>query len=510
MLGFAAYRPKAANEWSRGVLDQDNSTSGKESTMLSALQRQSEMLPTYARHSPIQSSSRSPKSPRCHRFLAGFTIAIFVAESVTGCITPDGPTLDSILKSLSGQVIATLDSAAADAKAIVTSTGSDINRLIDGARVSYEDSMDKTLDRVDASASARIEQIKTLVNDFVNHAADRASDLQSQAQSIILTLPFANGQPQVRSWSPHFITTTSAVAVIVDGIFTESQQSGSEVSLEINGKTLRSSSGANTTQKQIFTVAAQDFGTPAPTSVTPVTATLIVPYFSPILHIDKTARYTLLFGALPSSPGSFRVRSVTHNTVREEQNKTSQIIHQAGGDNVDVTQTYCTDTLPNEPNEPLWRIAAFPSVAFPELFHLDGSAGNESNPGDPRKENVAWSKKYTNVGAADKQCAEVWTRSYSNSIIPPGHHSGDITFHLQWTIERTVDKPFWTESNPDILAWGDRRALKLMPGEWEILYQPFQGPAQEITGDYKSDWLTVSIVNQDVTIQTLAPDQVRF
>ena len=91
-----------------------------------------------------------------------------------------------------------------------------------------------------------------------------------------------------------------------------------------------------------------------------------------------------------------------------------------------------------------------------------------------------------------KQCVEVWTKSYNQAWVG-GWHSGDIDFHLEWTLTRSVDVATTVEDPAVALQWGQRREIPVQPKEWLLTYQPFQGPLQQISGPFHSDWLTVEV-----------------
>jgi len=285
-------------------------------------------------------------------------LLILGGAGVAGCGPPDpiGSLLvGKMLDGLADQVQETVNSAGVEASGLITQTGSQVQQVIDQARVAFESSLGVAVDKVDQATHERLQEIDVMVKDFAADAFLKATAIQSQAQQLVLTLPIANGQPQVRAWTPHFVTGRETVSVVVDGIFTQAQQSGSEPRLQIGGTTVAPNSGANTTQQLIFIVPATVFPAARPDAVTPVSAALTVPFRSPILRQDKTAAYRLLLGLLPPSPGQIRVTRMVHERRLEQQPLTSKMYHQQGNEDGtspndgNVLGTYCTDALPLEP-----------------------------------------------------------------------------------------------------------------------------------------------------------------
>ena len=179
-----------------------------------------------------------------------------------------------------------------------------------------EASLGVTVDKLDKATSERLQQLQSIVDDFQRDAAATAKDVQGRAQTMVNTLPLANGQPQVASWSSAFRDSKDPlVTITMTGNFTQAQQKGMSPKLELGGRTFapETTGGANTTQQLSFVIPGPSFGSPVAGAVNPVTATLTVPYHSAIFKIDKTARFSLLFGILPDSPGTLSLRHVVHH-----------------------------------------------------------------------------------------------------------------------------------------------------------------------------------------------------
>jgi hypothetical protein len=436
------------------------------------------------------------------RLLAACAAAALVPAMLAGCPGPAAAALGTVLDQLEGQVEQAAGSVAAEASGVVTQTAAQLDELIDKARISFESALGTAVDKIDQTTHDRLDQIQAMVDEFTSNAAEKAAGLLMQAQTLALTLPLANGQPKVTTWTPHFVTGRKTVLVSIAGIFTEAQLAGRTPQLTVGNSAAVLQPAADPTLQLVFAVPGTAFGAPAPDAVLPVTATLTVPYRSPVLHRDQTGTFKLLFGLLPPTAGTVRLTHIVHTTTVDRLPERSPNYHQQGKedgtqpDNGDVLNTYCTDPI----TKLGWTIVPFQNGET--LFHLDASAGDESNPNDPRKENKAWSKKLLNAGDTSKQCVQVWTRSYSN------RHSGDISFHLEWTLQADRDVRTWVTDTPLTLQWGEQRVLPVVPGEWKITYQPFEGAPIEADSSVHSQWVTVTPAPKSVTVAVA--DGVRF
>ena len=429
--------------------------------------------------------------------------------AITSCTTDIGTvTVASILDGALKKVNDAIDHTAAEFQASAASTGSQIIALIDDAQVSYEDSLNKSINKIDRSVSATLDQIQSLADSFVANVTESIDEVLTHVQSIVLTLPLHDGSPQVRSWTPRYIANEAHVVVNVQGIYTQSQLRGSETFITVgNGQTKHYAEGA-ATQEQTFLLEAADFSSQGNDHINYTTLNLVVPYHSAIFKTDKTATFRLLVGRLAQSPGTIVVQRLTHQTVEQDRPpETSPSIHQGGVDH-DVDQTYCTGDAPVDPQPgPRWRLKLFPNAAGPELFHLDSSAADESNPHDPRKEGVAWTKTYIDPTSSSRQCIEVTTKGYNTF-----QHSGDIHFHLAWVWEREVDQTSWTSLNPQVLSWTMQLPVlrDVAAQEWSVTFNDFQGdPPQVITKNYQSKWLNVTFEAGTVTIATPDPELLK-
>lgn len=407
-----------------------------------------------------------------------------------------GITIAVLLKQLSDEVQQTIDHASSSAAGLVTETGADVQNAIDTAAASLDDVLQQSIDQLDSAAAQRLQQLQSMVQLFTTDAYAQAENIQQTATSLVLTFPFANGQPQVRKWSPHFVNESDPVVIVIDGIFTQAANKGGEPTLTVSDHSYHIDDpvtpGGNTTQQLIFTLPAGALGASV-TGVRPTAARLTVPYHSKILKTDQTATYTLRFGVLPAHAGSVVLRHVLHSKRHEEQPMRTDKVQQGCG-NQDIDLNYYTTDFDHTAG---WRIK-------PGSYRW--VVDDYAKWSGPDREGDLWSHRRTNADNLIKMGERVTTVG-SNTF----RHSGCLWFHLEWVIQRDVNDAVWVDEPPITVDWGRQIVLQeLKAKEWKIFWQPFQGPSQEIDGPYRSDWLTVTIGPDSATLKSLEAGQVKF
>ncbi|MGY1631904.1 hypothetical protein ACI784_09395 [Geodermatophilus sp. SYSU D01186] len=344
--------------------------------------------------------------------------------------------------------------------------------------------MDKAIKSSDEALADRITQIENMVDRFAREGAVAAEELVKQAQAIALTLPFSRGDPQVTTWQPRFFVPSQDITFTVTGIFTQAQREGMAPTLTIGDRQISvgpGMPGTSLTQELQFIVPSNILPAPTGAAATPITASLTVPYRSPVLQRHKTATFSVLLGVMPPSAGTVEIRRVRHDVSTEQLRKSTGVIAQGGRDDSEALE-YCT-----EPASPPWRFVVPSNVD--DIFKLDDLTRYS-------RENVNWSKRWVNVGATDRACVMVWTCGRDEC-----GHSGDINFHVEWTIARDVDHPTWVTESPVNLAWGEMRTFDVVNGEWRLVYDPFDGPPQELVSAVELPYISLREEQGVVSLQ---------
>ncbi len=346
-----------------------------------------------------------------------------------------------------------------------------------------------------------------MVEVFKSDTASAAQVASAKATVLVSQLPFANGEPKVDGWTPRYVTGTAPVTLKVTGYFPNSRE-GTEPRLEIAGSEFvigqgesKAANTGNTTTELTFVLPPNVFPPPQAGMVEPVTADLTVPYRSKVLRRDATARYSLLIGTLPSSPG----KVTFYNTVKTSETETAPIVmdvpSQSGNENSPRTTIQCV-TLSAEEVAEGWRLTA--RKEGDEPFHKVLSSREA--------EGSAWWIAHE-MDTPNKRCVRVFTREWSNGFLGiAGYHSGEVKIQLRAEKHRVVWKSSMTKVREEVLAWNKSSLFPIQAGNpWQLVYEPPSGPAREIASvDLRGPFMEVKITGDNAVVTTLEPGGIRF
>jgi hypothetical protein len=433
-------------------------------------------------------------SGRRRGLVGALAALLMVVQCATACTTPvelafGGLTIGALLNQLTGEVQQTLDQASADVSGVLNQAAGQVQDTIDRARIGYEDALDHTIVKGENAVYDQMNNLSVAVQDLEQRTFDSIDAAQKQVQQLVLTLPFANGQPQVRDWDPKFVANSHDLLVHITGIFSQADKPGETPTLTFGAHVLQpAENGGLGTQDLIFDVPATDLPQPVVGNIVPVTGKLIVPYHSPLLHSDQTGTFYILLGILPQAAGTLIFQHLVHHVQSVPESKTSPIIQQGGGSQ-DITKRYCTDKP--DPGSQF----VMPARVL-DVFVLDSDAHGPST----------WHVQYDPAfSSSDTICLNVFTQGYGLF-----QHSGDITFHLAWTITNQVDTPQWVNDPPTNPAWNTSAVFDIVTAEWRINWTPFDGSATEIATGAHARWLTVSPSATELTVTTDDPKTIKF
>jgi flagellar hook-basal body complex protein FliE len=420
--------------------------------------------------------------------------AVALMVVLAGCPGPaelafGGLTLGALLNQFTGEVQQTLDQAGADISGVLNQAAGQVQDTIDQARVAYEDALNQTIVKGENAVYDQMNNLSVAVQNLEQRTFDSIEQAQKQAQTLFLTLPFANGQPQVRDWNPKFVTDSHDLLVDISGIFTQADKPGETPTLTFGANVLKpTNNGGIATQDLIFDVPVADLPQPVIGNILPASGKLIVPYHSPLLHSDETGTFYILFGILPQAAGTLIFQHIVHNEQPVSEPQTSPIIHQGGADH-NITNRYCTA----RPQDDFKLVQPAREL---DDFVLDSDAHGHST----------WNVEYDpTYSSSDTICFDVFTQGYSLF-----QHSGDITFQLAWTITHQVDTPQWVNDPPITPMWNTSTVFGIVTGEWRINWTPFDGSTTEIAMPQHARWLTVSPSATQLTVTTDDPNTIKF
>jgi hypothetical protein len=413
------------------------------------------------------------------------TVAVLLLNACGG---PESSlTLGAVLGGLLDQVQSTIRNAGQVGNGVVIVAGSQVYTAIEAAQTAYDAELNKTVDRLDASVTREIDQLRVSVSQLQSGVDASIRNAARQAQQVVLSVPFANRNPQVTDFSPHFVATgvTEPVALRIDGVFAFSQQSGFLPQLHVGPDSF--SPVGNTTQELTFQVPTRVFSGALGSTIKLLTASLTVPYESGLLKSKRTANYSLLLGMLPSTPGTLTMMTKRHLVATDSHHFRSRTYKQYST-NDDLTINYSSDPLPAGVRIDPTTVQLI--TTGPENGHAQGALNDE------------WS---FNLLVNDGH-----TVTYTVNTV---HHragtSGKVDFHLEYDTFEARDTTV-NVIQPLQIHWGDQITRPATPGDWQIAYDAFDGMHADITNAYTSRYLSVFLVGDSVVMRALPAADVRF
>ena len=216
-----------------------------------------------------------------------------------------GGLLDGLFNRVDLSIKDAINSAESAGIDIVIEAGRELELAIESAKNAYEDSLNLTIDKVEAAVKETFDQLNTLVTKFETQAIDAMNDLEARAQQIVNTLPGADRQPQLINIQPRYIVLSGSVEEVwvkFYGNFVDAATVGYEPSLAFN--TSMCPLRENTTQRLIFAVTPQLITPSDPSKYNYTTGILSIPWKnSGILSSSQDiATFKIGFGTLPLYP----------------------------------------------------------------------------------------------------------------------------------------------------------------------------------------------------------------
>lgn len=397
---------------------------------------------------------------------------------------PASATLGFALDSFADRIETVITTAGNTGRGVLIQAGTEAYLAVQQAKIAFDDSLNKAVDKLDVTVTKKLQEIGTMVQDLESGIDEKIATISGKAQQIANTLPFANIQPQVTFFSPHFLSSlNSAVQTEVgfSGNFMFAQKEGFKPSLQVGDKNYPADE--NTTQSIRFLVGS-GFASPQESKITNTKVKLSVPYEeSSFLFFKKqrVATYNIIIGTLPPTPG--KITLMKKNVVQqpERQHIVTQSWQQHSSNDDIKDRPY------SGPDHPGWRIVDS-SVRFVDEWHQ----------GDL---NDQWS-----FGLNRTNPTVVF-------IVTTIHHrigtSGKVNFHFEYDIERTVPVENWQPEAVD-LTWGQSRAFPAEPNSWKVIFESFDGQKREIVSPEKGAFLEVRIEGGNVVLNVPAARNIKL
>lgn len=244
-------------------------------------------------------------------------VAVTMCLAGAGCnpVESLGDVLDKELASVQGVVA----SAGQEGRGTVAEAGMEAANTIQRFKSAYDDSLNKSVDKLDQKGTGKLQEITALVATPQPCTDAEIKNAGIEAQTIANTLPGSKTVPQLKRYSPMFVATgaglASEIEIKVDGNFPSAVNADFKPSLSINGHDYENS--GNSTFSLQFLVPTSVMAQSADNQIRMTRAELKVPFrssmFLGLIKTKEVGSFMLLIGALPQSPGKMVV-TVTHPT----------------------------------------------------------------------------------------------------------------------------------------------------------------------------------------------------
>lgn len=402
-----------------------------------------------------------------------------------GCDTGGGITMGAALLASfnkAGDLIRQARSAGND---LLLGVGIEIQSAITAAQLAYEDSLDKTMTRLNEQERKVVTDIDFIIQTAIDKGAQEAHLLLNKTQLIANTLPFANKIPQVSGYSPHFLEPRGDTFQLqVSGNFPFGFSEDEAPFIEIAGQNIKAKSYGTTAL--MFAVPKNLCAAAVANAIGACDAKVSIPWdASRWYHVFgrkiKQGVFNVQVGILPTSPGTLKLTHNKAGEMAESQAKFSDpFLFDSHADDIEENRAL---RLSEAEIIAGWRIVPG-SGRFELVQHIEGSEGHD------------WYNKGFQ-GGNDREI--VWRARTEHKTFGS---SGKIRWRIACTIARKV--PTSTAVAEDIpVTWSMSRIFSLPAGSWKLTWTRFDGAVSEINRtDLSSKLLTVEATGDSFKVNT--------
>ncbi len=239
--------------------------------------------------------------------------------------------LDDLQKRVDGSIQQAINVGENAGIRLELEAGRQVTLAIQNAKNAYLESLDQTVDRLDAVARSSLNSLASMVQEMENKGSLEISRIEAAAQQLINTLPFANTHPQLKSVQPKYVVLPSSgreLTLQFWGNFKDAAHQQYEPSLEVGGRVYHPIS--TTTQNLAFRCFIDKTST---SQFSCLSGLLKIPFEAGKFFTEKSvAEYKILLQVLPSSPGKIKVYYTSKQSEKIMQNKTVTINARADND----------------------------------------------------------------------------------------------------------------------------------------------------------------------------------
>jgi hypothetical protein len=388
-----------------------------------------------------------------------------------------GLALGAAFKVLGDKINEAIERATGAGLILEIQAGGQVELMIEQATAAFEHEQQLFWANLNTTQQNSISSIYAVANAFLNKTYQSVNDLETRAQTVIDSLPFAKNFPQAWHFGPAFAeaTGTNPIRFAVTGHFYDLGRDGYDAELSINGAV-----PIKNIVKDYTSIAFEVPRTalkPASTNVGENQVTIRVPYQKGVIfHSKEFAEYKTVIGSLPQFVGTLTSTikttaagppAVQANLGPEDNQDSSDDDIACGGEHADLAIHLAYPTTG-------WRVQ--PSSVGWQLLWTQGDAGND------------WDDHPRNCSTKLVACLCVTTRHKNFGT------SGKLRFRVQFSEEH--DTIITTPVSSDLkLSWGLIKTIDIPPtgaAAWSGSYAPFNGKPFDIpaTG-YEDDFISV-------------------
>jgi hypothetical protein len=417
------------------------------------------------------------------RSLVVVVASLLAVGTMTACDPVTGLTLGVVLDQELDHVGEIASSATAQANGLVISASTAVQLAIGQMRTAYSESLDEAIDSLDALTSKKLEEIQSMVAVLESQVAGDLRELTSRAQTLASTLPFANNEPKVGSYQPHFAVSDpsgGAVDVQLVGLFAFAKDEGYLPTLRVAGEVINPAVATDQTLRFAVPRAALGDGG---TGMAGVSLTLSVPYRAKqflVFHAKKEAIYSLSLTVVRAQAADMQlVRYATLPQVRT--------VHKR----VDYPDEI--NSLDNRPHDVPYAVSPDTDPSTGRLYTVV--------PGSTRCIKT-WSDGRSDVqgvwlqGEAPPTCV-AWTRDGGYF-----YADGRIRFAVEFDQWLALD-PTYEPRPAEVITvrWGEVKQVPVTPGSWELSYVSIDGKSSVIRSAPFSDrFVTITLTGDALSI----------
>lgn len=423
-------------------------------------------------------------------------VAIVMAEILLMLLTAAGCPVRTIVadvvEPLQDAVTDIIDEAAIQGNSLLITAAGQVALALGNFESAFAADLHRAVDDVDDALRERLNQLTDMVAELQNGAEDMLHSAIDGAQQLLNSLPFTNKNPQVRSYTPHYVgPRETEVTFEVSGNFVWAHETGKAPTLKVGGTTYRA---AVTTSTLAFTIPAADL--PHGSGVTTTRMEMIVPYEKgKVVKTVHPGTFHLLVGTLPARP-------VTELTVVSTR---------------DVVGT-ATSPRTQPPDGLGWRVQSWDTCKYQRDAHVIGAdMGWWIEPSSIRVNYLrrgTESRGRATIHDVQVTSFQVLGETWPNCTWGISYDSGDITYEVTYTLTQ----PSHTEKNErvDLLAanpdfsWGDQLSAPV-GGRWTVHARMWDGSVYEASSANTSSNGVLKIRDQgdDIEIMVTAPSEFR-